>query len=169
MKRAIGLATLVAATVFAGGACAADPVMRMDSPNFDWNGFYAGLFMGGESFSGNSYFDVGGAAGVLVPLNDMFVGNLEASAAYYSGPQTGWELDLVGRAGVKVDRALLFARAGIGNDTNTSDNYFTYGGGAWLAATPTISLRGEVFGTTYFGNSGVDGVTAQGGLFWHFN
>ncbi|MCB9993881.1 MAG: hypothetical protein H6873_09515 [Hyphomicrobiaceae bacterium] len=67
-----------------GAAYATDlavPAVQMTDPGFDWDGFYAGLTLGGETdFVGGSWVEGGGEAGVIFSLNDNF--KVDVSGAF---------------------------------------------------------------------------------------
>ncbi|WP_323015084.1 outer membrane protein [Devosia sp.] len=189
MKFALAVAALALASTSVQAADLIIPYTAAPShvAGFDWSGFYAGVnagYIGGTSRSdgvGNGVSDSvdisGGLLGVTLGANaqfDSFVLGLEgdvawtgakgsvacsAAPAFTCGGDALWLGTLKGRAGFAVDRALLFATAGLaaggvrahvspafpgttGSFEGTQFGY-TIGAGVELALNESFSVKAE--------------------------
>lgn len=152
--------------------------------SYDWTGFYAGIFggyIGGRTeataIPGGQQTDIdlgGGLLGVAVGVNgqfDNFVLGLEGDIAWSGGSGSAacaggggftcdakieWLSSVKVRAGVAVDRVLLFGTAGVaaggvrasaspapGGAFSTTAGGWTVGLGAEAAVTDTVSVKAE--------------------------
>jgi len=168
MKLYTAFGALLVAATLSTGALAADAGAPVDTnPGFDWNGFYAGIIVGGEAdFLGGTWIDGGGAVGALFSLDSDLVLNIEGSLLGYTGTSSGYEAELSSRLGVAMSDVLLYGMAGVGSDTGTG--YFSYGVGLWVPASDKVSVRVEVDGNSYFGSSMLDWAAINFGAFLHF-
>ncbi|QCK86264.1 porin family protein [Phreatobacter aquaticus] len=172
------------------------------APVFNWTGFYAGLNIGlgiantnfgvvipGAPSSGSGLV-AGGQIGYNHQINNVVLG-VEADLGYFGvsrtaaivavgGPttiftwKTTWDASLRARAGVAVDRALLYVTGGVafadigirqtllavtatGGQTRVG---WTLGAGLEYAVTQNWTIRGEYL----YANYGRKGITANTGV-----
>jgi outer membrane immunogenic protein len=196
MNKQVCGAVVVSILVFGGGAAkAADlsalsykaPVAAL--PTYNWTGCYVGAQAGGGT-SNDSFALVGGGGGLAggqlgcnVQLGQIVLG-LEGEAAWsglsdkldfsfpgFSQDFTGrnrWSADLAARAGVAVDRALIFGKAGFaqgrfdfafndslgGSETASGTlNGLLLGGGIEYAFAPNWSAKLEYDHIDYVGRA----------------
>lgn len=172
----------LAASVFAGQAIAADLVVA-DAPvavpaaGFDWEGGYAGLH--GGAFLWPDYETEYGLAGAQVGYNflasESILAGIEASAEYLSGTNGDFvHVAVGGRLGVlATDSVLIYGLGQLGVEFTKSNDKYTYyglGAGVEVAATDSISVKGELIGGNQFDNvdSGFKSVTGTVGINFHF-
>lgn len=171
----------------------ADPVMIYDDIAFSFEGFYIGV-QGGGFFTDNfGDFDhtaglIGIVAGANFLVSDAILAGLEFQGDVYFGGNTASSSGfsaadalILGRVGALVtDEVLIYAAAGVGLIGGTgfapaseTGAYYAIGGGAEVAVTDNLGIRGEVLYKHLFNNTttGIDGsgVQATLGLLWHLN
>lgn len=193
--------TLLIGAAHAADLIIADPVIPMTDAGFDWSGFYAGLNAGyllGPAHATGAVSGVstnintaGGLLGATVGVNaqfDSFVLGIEGDVAWSGATgnsacglapaftctgNINWLGTIKGRAGVAVDRVLIFATAGLAAGgvtanitpafpglTNTFSGTmtgWTVGGGVEAAVTEAISVKAE------YGYSTLGGLQAPAG------
>lgn len=152
------------------------PVPIYESAGFSWDGLYAGVQVGIQSYPGPSltYGLVGAHVGVNFVVADPFLIGLEGTAEYMWG--TGGEFGeffVNGRIGALVtDQVLLYALAGTGVEVNSAGTTFgTYqaGGGVELAVTDSVSVRGQLVGVGFYSSADLfSGAKATIGVSYHF-
>ncbi|MGL4288463.1 MAG: outer membrane protein [Phreatobacter sp.] len=171
------------------------------APVFNWTGFYVGLNAGvgiantnlgtlsGGALPGSGTGFVGGAqVGYNYQINNFVLG-VEGDFGYFgvrrsfdtglgvglfSGYwKTNWDASIRARAGVAIDRLLLYVTGGVAfadfgagtsfggaallvNSTNQTRVGWTIGGGAEYAFTPNWTVRGEYLYSNY-GNKDIFG------------
>lgn len=134
------LILIMAFAGLAAPAVAADPSRFTgdeNTPQFDWSGFYAGVFGGYGSSTSNQSYDggpdfvvnggggtLGGDVGANIQLGDNFIlggeadmawgninGNTTIDGGLYSA-NIGWLGSLTAKLGFTVDRLMIYADAG---------------------------------------------------------
>jgi len=140
----IALLATVAAAAFSSATLAADLVIDAapvidNSYGFDWEGPYAGIWVGGISHPG--VFALGADLGVNVLLDDSLLAGVEVNAGWES--DSTWSLQGHGRLGFLAgDSAVIYGLAGIG--WNSADGgYIPLGVGAEFAVADNVSLKAE--------------------------
>lgn len=139
-----------------GMACAADPIMLSTSApgemavhdaGFDWNGFYAGIYGGGQQEAGNeARYALGVQAGVNAQFDFYLVGaEVAVHGLAGGGVGDGGYGQLLGRAGLVVgDGVLVYAAGGYGLTMDApSEDDALLGGGIELPITDSISLEAQ--------------------------
>lgn len=141
------------------------------APNFDWDGFYAGIFgayQHGRS-GGGDRLGIGIDAGVDTTFNFVLAG-AEVAVQGLGGSDGGSSYaQLTGRTGLLLgDNALLYGAAGYGLDTGPSDESDLLAGGGLEYALPGgVSLRAQyLHGFPITGDNAKDQVTL--GAQFHF-
>lgn len=167
--KTVAIAALLSTTV-AGGALAADaigipapaapiiPVYDAGS-GFDWNGFYAGLSVGGINNIDDDETDwtLGGQVGANAAF-DFFVVGAELGLDAVFDDETYAYGTALARGGVIVtDSLLAYGAVGYGTDFGDSNGigeHVLAGGGLEFAATDDVAVRGQ-----YLYGWGQDGAT----------
>ncbi|MCW5695448.1 MAG: hypothetical protein KIS96_01805 [Bauldia sp.] len=160
-----------------GSAFAADiyvpppaPPVAPPAPLFSWAGSYAGAY-------GGVYFPFAWQAGVTLGHNFVrgsLIYGLEIQAGLVRNPMgSAFTVDLNARAGVAVgttDRVLLYTEAGIGAIVSSGGPYVSFGAGAEIAVTDSLSLFAEAKALAGLpGPPGlIDAFQFQAGVNWHF-
>lgn len=155
---ALGLAVLAA-----GSAQAQQGYGAPQAAN-DWRGFYAGAHLGGgvgDANSANTSGLIGGAQAGVNFQSDQFVFGGEADASmssidhksFLTKYRQKWLASLRGRAGVALERTLIYGTLGVGFSGNeykdaagkssSSQPGLVAGAGAEFKMAPNLSLRGE--------------------------
>lgn len=135
-------------------------------PFYNWQGLYAGAFVGGGSEDGVA---VGGWIGYNFMLSSRFVVGVEADVGKANADQSD-ESDLTratidtfgsvrGRYGYAIDRFLIYGTAGLAfaNVTNAGEEFgddkmktgYAVGGGLEYAFTPNLIARAEYIYSDY--------------------
>ena len=158
------LISTAALALFSSAAIAADlptieaaPIVAPVETVFSWTGFYAGLDAG-WIWNESDGWVAGGFAGYNFQ-QDSIVFGAEADLEWANvdsdddDADVDWQGSLRGRAGFAVDQFLLYGTAGLafadldedGGDDDDGDWEFgwTAGGGADVAVTDNVFLRGE--------------------------
>ncbi|MCW5722769.1 MAG: hypothetical protein KIS86_16655 [Devosia sp.] len=141
---------------------------------FDWEGLYAGVQVGGQFYTANSYGLIGAHVGVNFIVADPVLIGLEGTAEYITGNGGSFgEFFINGRLGAVVtDNVMIYALAGTGVEVaNGGGTFGTYqlGGGVEFAVTDSISLRGQVVGVGFYDNPDfIEGAKATVGVSFHF-
>ena len=151
-----------------------------DDAGFDWTGFYVGANAGAEFTGENTNGVVGALAGYNFAVSDGIILGVEGRADYvFNGDFNAGEYLALARVGMTpTDSVLIYAAAGAGyrdtsNDGNSEGGIYALGGGAEVAVTDAVSLRGEVLGIGFLGD-GLDGdnglaaAKATAGVLFHF-
>lgn len=155
MKLFSGLA--IAALIAAAPAAvrAADPLavalstensLPVTDTEFDWNGFYAGVYgVTQTSPAGGTQFGLGIDLGVNARFEFVLVGAEVAVHGLGGGAGTGTYAQALGRAGIAATNDLIvFAAGGVGTDIGpVGGTDALIGGGVELALTDAVSLRGQ--------------------------
>ena len=167
------LAGTAALALMTASASAADlltpvPITDYGSGLFDFEGFYVGA-TGGLVSSGS----VGGTLGVVVGNNfaitDGIIAGVEFQGDLYlnGGGISTFDALALGRIGGFVsDNTMLYGELGAGIVGGTT--VYAFGGGAELALTDSLAVRGELQGIGAWG-SGPSVGKATAGLIWHMN
>lgn len=135
-------------------------------PFYNWQGLYAGAFVGGGSEDGVA---VGGWLGYNFMLSNRFVLGVEADVGKANADQSDDSdlsrvtIDTFGslraRYGYAIDRFLVYGTAGVAfaNVTNVGDRFdddkmktgYAIGGGLEYAVTPNLIARAEYIYSDY--------------------
>jgi len=188
MKTARSFMLGVAATAaMAGSAMAADfdPYVPQTTNTyappantFSFEGFYAGVLGGAfwDHDGGSSYLaddetwagSLGAAAGVNFYLTDTVLGGFEVQgSANITDSGTTFDGLALGRVGfAPTSDTMVYGAGGVG--IADGEHVYALGGGAEVAMTDNLGVRGEVLGIGDWGG-GFDGAKATAGLMWHMN
>lgn len=166
------LAGAVLAVSMASAANAADLLKPADpvysSPLFNFSGFYLGGTAGGAVSSGTGYGTLGVVVGANFAVSDGIIAGVEFQGdAYYNGGFTAYDALALGRVGGFVaDNTMLYGDLGAGFKGGTA--VYALGGGAEMAVTDQLSVRGDL---QALGGFGAFPATAKAtvGLIWHMN
>jgi outer membrane immunogenic protein len=155
---------LTALILIFGMAATAKAQSGMPKGSSDWSGLYAGVHAGGgvgKAAGSNTSGVMGGAhAGYNLQLDQFVVGaeaDVTASAVDHKGLalkyRQKWTGSFRGRAGVAVDRALIYGTAGIAGagmqlddavvKSSRTETGYVVGAGAELKLSHQVSVRGE--------------------------
>ncbi|HVY51549.1 MAG TPA: hypothetical protein VHA07_08305 [Devosia sp.] len=145
----------------------ADPIYS--SPLFNFEGFYLGGDVGGAVTGGTLNGTVGVVVGANFAVTDGILAGVEFQGDSYwnGGGFTAYDAIAFGRIGGFIsDNTLLYGDLGAGF-MNTGGVY-AVGGGAEMALTGPLSLRGDA---QIIGNWGAMPSTGRAtvGLIWHMN
>jgi outer membrane immunogenic protein len=177
-------ALLVGVSIAALGTAAASaadlyipttPQPIYEAAGFDWDGLYAGVRVGGESYNNIGYGVIGGAIGVnFIPVDPFLLG-IEATGDYIwgNGVSAGEFFANIRAGAIVTDKALVYAIGGVGvyASNGVSISEYQLGGGVEFAVTDAITVRGEVVGLGDFDNANdafFEGAKATVGVFYHF-
>ncbi len=150
------------------------PYMSSMPSSFGFEGFYAGVLLGGFFDGTSSYLtapdtsalSAGLAVGVNFYLTDAVVGGVEVQGTVDFG-KTAWVKNglVLGKVGyAPTSDMMIYGTGGVGlADTST---VYAFGGGVEVAAMDTFGVRGEVLGMGTFG-AAPNAVKATVGLIWH--
>lgn len=155
MKTLQGLAIAVLIAAAPAAVRAADPLaVALSSDNslpvadteFDWNGFYAGVY-GVTQFSpaGGAQVGIGVDLGVNARFEFVLIGAEVAVQGLGGGVGPGAYVQGLARAGlVATDDVVLYGAGGLGVDVGpVGGTDALLGGGVELALTDAVSLRGQ--------------------------
>jgi outer membrane immunogenic protein len=144
----------------------ADPVYS--SPLFNFEGFYVGGTAGGALSSGVGYGTLGVVVGANFAISDGIMAGVEFQGdAYYNGGFTAYDALALGRVGGFVaDNTMLYGDIGAGFKGGVAS--YAFGGGAEMALTDQLGLRGDLQIIGGFGAWPSTG-KATVGLMWHLN
>ena len=141
-----------------------------DNGQFDWGGFYAGLYgVGQNSPAGGGQYGLGLNLGVNATFDFYLVGAEVAFQGLKSGAGDTTYADLLARGGLLVtDDILVYAATGYGIDTGApAESDILLGAGAEFAVTDNVSLRAQyLHGFPVTGGNDKDQVTL--GASFHF-
>jgi outer membrane immunogenic protein len=139
-----------------GGAVAADlitvptstPVEMpvAEAPAFDWSGFYAGVYGGGQFGSvGGDQYGLGATAGVNAQFDFYLLGAEVAVHGLTGGVGDTSYGQILGRAGLVVtDDVVVYAAGGYGIDMGApQEDDIMVGGGVELAVTDNVSVEAQ--------------------------
>lgn len=117
-----------------------------EEPGFDWSGFYAGVYGGGQNSPvGGMQYGLGVQAGVNAQF-DFFLVGAEVSVHGLTGGVGNTSYgQILGRAGLVVtDDVLIYAAGGYGLDLGApEEDDALLGGGVELAVTENVSLEAQ--------------------------
>lgn len=178
MKFLRGLAIVALIAAAPAAARAADPLavalstdqaLPVTDTEFDWNGFYVGVF-GVSQYSplGGAQFGLGLDLGVNARIEFVLLG-AEVSVQGLTGASDSVYIQGLGRAGLAAtDDVVFYAAAGLGTDLGpVGGTDALLGGGVELALTDSVSLRGQyLHGFALTGANPKDQVTV--GANFHF-
>ena len=177
LATSLAIAALLAAAPVA--VRAADPLvvalstektLPLTDAQFDWNGFYAGVYgVAQQSPAGGTQFGLGLDLGVNARIEFVLVGAEVAVHGLGGGAGTSAYVQTLGRAGVAAtDEVILYAAGGLGVDVGTVGGADALiGGGVELGVTDEVSLRAQyLHGFALNGANQKDQVTV--GANFHF-
>lgn len=175
--KVLAIAALIAAAPAAGRAAdslavtlSTDESLPVTDTEFDWNGFYAGVYGVGQfSPIGGNQFGIGFDVGVNARLEFVLVGAEVAVHGLLGGAGNGAYVQGLGRAGLAAtDDIIIYAAGGLGVDIGpVGGTDALLGGGVELAVTDSVSLRGQyLHGFALTGANPKDQVTV--GANFHF-
>jgi opacity protein-like surface antigen len=134
----VATAALSSATLAADLVIDAAPVID-NSYGFDWEGPYAGVWVGG--LTNPNVFALGVDLGVNVLLDDTLLAGVEGNLSWESN--STWSAQAHGRLGfVASDSVVLYGLAGVGYNSGTG-SYIPLGVGAEFALADNVSLKAE--------------------------
>jgi opacity protein-like surface antigen len=138
----IALLATVATAAFSSATMAADliidaPPMIDNSYGFDWEGPYAGLWVGGLT---TPAFALGADLGVNVLLDTSLLAGVEGNISWQTDGT--WTAQGHGRLGFVADRAVIYGLAGLGWNSGTG-GFVPVGVGAEFAVADNLSLKAE--------------------------
>jgi outer membrane immunogenic protein len=166
------LAGAALAVAMASAANAADLLRPADpiysSPLFNFEGLYLGGSAGGALSSGTGYGTLGVVVGANFAVSDGIMAGVEFQGdAYWNGGFTAYDAQALARIGGFVsDNTMLYGDLGAGFLNNTAA--YALGGGAEMALTDQLSLRGDLQFIGPFGGL-PSTAKATAGLLWHLN
>ncbi|HVX71626.1 MAG: hypothetical protein ACTHKD_04780 [Devosia sp.] len=166
------LAGAALAVAMASAANAADLLRPADpiysSPLFNFEGLYLGGSAGGALSGGTGYGTLGVVVGANFAVSDGIMAGVEFQGdAYWNGGFTAYDALALGRIGGFVsDNTMLYGDLGAGFLNNTAA--YALGGGAEMALTDQLSLRGDLQFIGPFGGL-PSTAKATAGLLWHLN
>jgi outer membrane immunogenic protein len=153
LVRGLAIAALIAAAPAA--VRAADPLavalstdssLPVTDTEFDWDGFYAGVYgVGQMSPAGGAQFGLGLDLGVNARFEFVLVGAEVAVQGLAGGTGSSAYVQGLGRAGlVATDDLIIYAAGGLGVDVGpVGGTDALLGGGVELAVTDDVTLRGQ--------------------------
>ena len=157
----IALLATVAAAALSSATLAADLIISEpvidNSFGFDWEGPYAGLWIGGYT---TPAFALGADLGVNAMIDESLLIGVEGNVAWLSNPS--WEAQLHGRLGFVADTALFYALLGVGINS-AAGVYIPVGVGVEFGVADNLSLKAEY--NYQWGNNVHVGKV---GFNWHF-
>ena len=127
-------------------ALSSDNSLPVTDTEFDWNGFYAGVYGTTQlSPAGGTQFGVGLDVGVNARIEFVLVGAEVAIHGLGGGAGTSTYVEALGRAGVAAtDDVILYAAGGLGVDVGpVGGTDALVGGGVELGVTDNVTLRGQ--------------------------
>jgi outer membrane immunogenic protein len=155
MKFLGGLAIAALLAVAPAAVHAADPLavalstdssLPLTDTEFDWNGFYAGVY-GVSQFSpaGGTQFGLGLDLGVNARIEFVLIGAEIAVHGLGGGAGASTYIQGLGRAGLAAtDDIILYAAGGLGVDVGpVGGTDALVGGGVELGVTDNVTLRGQ--------------------------
>lgn len=151
---------------------ASDELPIYQEPAFDWGGFYAGIYGGGQNGEDGTQYGLGLQAGVNAQFDFYLLG---AEVAVHGLAQGEAEVgnssygQILGRAGLVVtDNVLVYAAGGYGIDLGAPDeSEVLAGAGVELAVTDNVSIEAQyLHGFPLEGGDGTDQITF--GANFHF-
>lgn len=149
------------------------PIPVAEPTGFDWNGFYAGVGIGYEGWSGAGTSDtllLGGELGFNTTFDRLLLGFEASAAPYYliDEGEVAWRVGVDARFGVlATDSVLLYASAGVEYDS-LYQTYGTVGLGAEFGLTDSVSVD---LGYDYVWDVDDPGSAAHrvgASVLWHF-
>ena len=168
---------ITASTLVGTATIAADfstPYVAPLSTGFGFEGFYAGVLLGGILDGGSSYLtapdtvalNAGLAVGVNFYLTDSVLGGLEVQgSAEFGATATRYDGLILGKLGfAPTPDFMAYGTGGIGLAGNST--VYAFGAGAEVALADSMSVRGEILGLGPFG-AAPDAAKATVGLLWH--
>jgi opacity protein-like surface antigen len=133
----VATAALSSATLAADLIIDAEPVID-NTYGFDWEGPYAGLWVGG--LTNPSVFALGADLGVNVLLDQSLLAGFEGNLSWESN--SSWTAQAHGRLGFVADSALIYGLVGAGWNSTTG-GYVPLGVGAEFAVADNLTLKAE--------------------------
>ena len=143
----------------------ADPIYS--SPLFNFEGLYLGATAGG-ALSGSLAGTLGVVIGSNFAITDGIMAGVEFQGdTYWNGGYAAYDALAFGRiGGFASDNVMIYGDLGAGFLNSTTA--YALGGGAEMALTDQLSLRGDLQGIGAFGAAPTV-VKATAGLIWHMN
>ncbi len=138
----IALLATVASAALSSATMAADliidPAPVIDnSYGFDWEGPYAGLWVGGLT---TPAFALGADLGVNVLLDSSILAGIEGNVSWQT--DATWTGQVHGRLGFVADQALIYGLAGAGWNSGTGA-FIPVGAGVEFGVADNLSLKAE--------------------------
>jgi outer membrane immunogenic protein len=155
MKFLGGLAIAALLAVAPAAVHAADPLavalstdnsLPLTDTEFDWNGFYAGVYgVSQSSPAGGTQFGLGLDLGVNARIEFVLIGAEVAVHGLGGGAGASTYIQGLGRAGLAAtDDIILYAAGGLGVDVGpVGGTDALVGGGVELGVTDNVTLRGQ--------------------------
>lgn len=140
----IALLATVATAALSSATFAADLIIAEEEPviandfGFDWEGPYAGLWIGGLTNPG--VFALGADLGVNFMLDESLLAGIEGNVDWQSN--STWEGQVHGRLGFVSDAALFYGLVGVGAHS-TAGVYVPVGVGVEFGIADNLSLKAE--------------------------
>ena len=160
------------AVLTASAAPAADLLGPVDpiyeSPLFDFEGLYFGA-TGGGAFTGTAYGTLGVVVGANFAVTDGIIAGVEFQGDTYwnGGGLAAYDALALGRVGGFIaDNTMLYGDLGAGFLNGTT--VYAFGGGAEMALTGQLSVRGDLQALGAFGAT-PSVAKATVGLLWHLD
>ncbi|HHY50445.1 MAG TPA: autotransporter outer membrane beta-barrel domain-containing protein [Alphaproteobacteria bacterium] len=132
------VAALSSATMAADLVIEPEPVIDNSFGGFDWEGPYAGLWVGG--LTNPAVFALGADLGVNALIDSSLLAGVEGNISWESN--STWSVQGHGRLGFLADPALIYGLAGVGWNSG-SGAYIPLGVGAEFAVADNLSLKAE--------------------------
>jgi outer membrane immunogenic protein len=155
MRLPAGLVIAALIAVAPGAAGAADPLvvglstdkaLALTDTQFDWNGFYAGVYgVTQVSAADGTQFGLGLDLGVNARIEFVLVGAEVAVHGLGGGAGQSAYVQTLGRAGVvATDEVVLYAAGGLGVEVGPAGGTDALvGAGVELGVTDEVTLRGQ--------------------------
>jgi outer membrane immunogenic protein len=162
-------ALAAALTIAVAPAFAADLVVSVPTvpvaTGFNWEGAYVGGALGLYPDSGD--LTISGQVGYnFLPSENLILG-IEGSGLFYLDGTGDSELYVHGKAGVVVDKAIIYATSGLGTYNFGTTPLWDVGAGAEFAVTDHLSIDGEIYGRNVVGSLPTV-LHVQAGIRYHF-
>lgn len=139
----IALLATVATAALSSATYAADLIIEPEpiidnTFGFDWEGPYAGLWIGALTNPG--VFALGADLGVNVLVDSSLLAGFEGNVAWDTG--SAWSVQGHGRLGFVADQAVIYGLVGVGWHS-VEGGYVPVGIGAEFAVADNLSLKAE--------------------------
>jgi len=167
---------VAASVVMSAGALGAENTAQYTpySSTFGFDGFYAGVLLGGFFDGTTSYLvapdtnaiSLGAAAGVNFYLTESVLGGFEVQGgADWGKAGTAFDALALGRIGFAPVSDFMFYGT-LGGGLAGGKTVYAFGGGVEVAAMDQLGVRAEILSLGKWGSS-PNAVKASAGLIWH--